>query len=146
MALSRQPLAQTGINASPSEMGTVQGKRTVFSTHLCMGGQQWPTQSQPRHFQSGALRQSCCLHPSGAPTTSPCLVKSLQEVTSQRGKFQPDISGYFRERVKICSQVFFCELLVSVIQFQPNRFIKSFIQPQCCSMHQETSNTSLEYT
>jgi len=41
-ALSRQPLAQTGINASPLEMDAVQGKRTVFSTHLCIGGQQWP--------------------------------------------------------------------------------------------------------
>jgi len=31
MALSRQPLAQTGIKASPQEMGAVQGERTVFS-------------------------------------------------------------------------------------------------------------------
>jgi len=36
-APSRQPLAQTGINASPSEMGAVQRKRTVFSTRLCIG-------------------------------------------------------------------------------------------------------------
>ena len=49
-ALSRQPLTQTGIKAFPLEMGTVQGERTVFSTHLCKGGQQWPTQSQPRRF------------------------------------------------------------------------------------------------
>ena len=70
-ALSRQPLAQTGINTSPSEMGAVQGKRTVFSTRLCIGGQQWPTQSQPRHFQSGAQRRPCCRHPLGAPTHLP---------------------------------------------------------------------------
>ena len=38
MALSQQPLTQTAINASPSEMGAVQGKRTVFSTLLCIGG------------------------------------------------------------------------------------------------------------
>ena len=66
--LSWQPLAQTGINASPPEMGAVQGKRTVFSSCLCIGGQQWPTQSQPRCFQSKAQRRPCCLHPSGAPT------------------------------------------------------------------------------
>jgi len=30
MALSRQPLAQTGIKASPPEMGAVQGERTIF--------------------------------------------------------------------------------------------------------------------
>ena len=75
MALSRQPLTQTGINASPLEMGAVQGKRTVFSTRLCIGGQQWPTPSQPRHFQSEAQRQPCCLHPSGAPTHLPDAVK-----------------------------------------------------------------------
>ena len=53
-ALNQQLLAQTGINASPSEMGAVQGmrKRTVFTTRLCIGGQQWPTQSQPRRLQS----------------------------------------------------------------------------------------------
>jgi len=144
-ALSRQPLDQTGINASPSEMGAVQDKRTVFSTrlriggqqwptqsqprhfqngaqrqpcclhpsgasHLCIGGQQWSTQSQPRHFQSGAQRQPCCLHPSGAATHLPLsrpfcccesyLVKSLQEVTSEKESFMTDISGYIRERVK----------------------------------------------
>jgi len=49
-ALSRQLLAQTGKNAFPLAMGAVQGKRTVFSTHLCIGGQQ--CQSQPRHFQA----------------------------------------------------------------------------------------------
>jgi len=107
MALSRQPLAQTGIYASPLEMGAVQGKRTVFLTCLCIGGQQWPTQSQPRHFQSGAQRQPCS---SGAPTHLPLprpfcchrtyLVKSLQEVTSEEESFMPDISGYIRERVK----------------------------------------------
>ena len=43
-------------------MGAAQGKRTVFSTHLCIGGQQWSTQSQPRHFQSGAQRRPCT-HP-----------------------------------------------------------------------------------
>ena len=95
---------------SLSEMGTVQGKRTVFSTCLCIGGQQWPTQSQPRHFQSGAQTQPCCLHPSGAPTHLPLsrpfcccrtyLVKSFQEVTSQEESFIPDISGYIWERVK----------------------------------------------
>ena len=113
-ALSRQPLAQTGINASPSEMGAVQGKRTVFSTCLCIGGQQWPTQSQQRHFQSGAQRQPCCLHPSGAPTHLPLLrlfccgrtylLRSLQEVTSQDESFMPDISGYIRERVNCLEQ------------------------------------------
>jgi len=54
-ALSWQPLAQTGIKASPLEMGAVQGERTVFSTHLCIGGgQQWPTQSQPRHLKQNS--------------------------------------------------------------------------------------------
>jgi len=110
-ALSWKLLAQTGINASPSEMGAVQGKRTVFSTCLCIEEQQWPTQSQPRHFQSRAQRQPCCLHPSSAPTHLPLshpfccrrtyLVKSLQEVTSQEECFMPDISGYIRERVKL---------------------------------------------
>ena len=70
-ALGWQTLAQTGINASLPEVGTVQGKRTVFSTHSCIGGQQWPTQSQPRCFQSKAQRRPCCLHPSGAPTHLP---------------------------------------------------------------------------
>jgi len=72
-ALSRQPLAQTGINASPSEMGAVQGKRTVFSTRLCIGGQQWPTQSQPRRFQSGAQRGHavCTLRVYPPPPTIP---------------------------------------------------------------------------
>jgi len=37
-------LAQTGISASPPEMGAMQGKRTVFSTSSCIGGQQQPTQ------------------------------------------------------------------------------------------------------
>ena len=78
-ALSRQPLTQTGINTSPSEMGAVQGKRTVLSTRLCIGGQQWPTQSQPRCFQSGAQRRPCCLHPSGASTHHPSLLH--QETT-----------------------------------------------------------------
>ena len=103
-ALSRQLLAQTGINASPSEMGTVQGKRTVFLTRLCIGGQQWPTQSQPRRFQSGAQRRPCCLHPSGGPTHLPLshpfcwsrtyLVKSLQEVTSQAESCMTPICVY----------------------------------------------------
>jgi len=70
-ALSRQPLAQTGINASPSEMGAVQGKRTVFSTRLCIGGQQWPTQSQPRRFQSGAQRGHAVCTLRVYPPTSP---------------------------------------------------------------------------
>ena len=117
-ALSRQPRAQ--INASPSEMGAVQGKRTVFSTRLCIGGQQWPTQSQPRCFQSGAQRWPCCLHPSGAPTHLPLsrpfcwsrtyLQRSLQEVMSQDESFMPDISGYIRERVKMhaCQIVTIC--------------------------------------
>ena len=91
-------------------MGAVQGKRTVFSTHLYIGGQQWPTQSQPRHFQSGAQRRLCCLHPSGAPThlhlscpfcwSRTNLWRSLQEVMSQDEIFMSDISGYIRERVK----------------------------------------------
>jgi len=101
MALSRQPLAQTGINASPSEMGAMQGKRTVFSTRLCIGGQQWPTQSRPRHFQSRAQRQPCCLHPSDAPTHLPCPTLSAlaepHEVIAgsdiTRGKFH---AGYIR--------------------------------------------------
>ena len=70
-ALSRQPLAQSGINASPSEMGAVQGKRTVFSTRLCIGGQQWPTQSQPRHFQSRAQRQPLLSAPFGCTDPPP---------------------------------------------------------------------------
>ena len=63
IALSRQPLTHTGIKASPLEMGAVQGERTVFSTRSCIGRQQWPTQSQPSHFQSGDHRRPCCLHP-----------------------------------------------------------------------------------
>jgi len=63
---------------------------------LCIGGQQWPTQSQPRHFQSGAQRQPCCLHPSGAPTHLPlsrpfCCRRTYSEVIAgsdvTRGKF-----------------------------------------------------------
>ena len=82
----------------------------IFSTRLCIGGQRWPTQSQPRHFRSGAQRQPRYLHPLGAPTHLPLsrpfccrrtyLVRSLQEVTSQEEIFMPDISGYIRERVK----------------------------------------------
>ena len=108
MALSRQPLAQTGINASLPEMGAMQGKRTIFSTRSCIGGQQWPTLSQPTCFQSGAQRRPCCLYPSGAATHLPLsrpfccrrtyLQRSLQEVTSQHESFMPDISGYIRER------------------------------------------------
>jgi len=85
-------------------MGAVQGKRTVFSTYI--GGQQWPTQSQPRHFQSGAKRWPCYLHPLGVPTHLPLshpfccrrtyLQRSLQEVTSQDDRFTPDISGYLQ--------------------------------------------------
>ena len=107
MALSWQPLAQTGINASLPEMGTVQGKRTIFSTHLCIGGQQWPTQSQPRHFQSRAQKRPFCLHPLGAPTHLPSVLPFLlsqnlspkvfagSDVT--RWKFH---AGYIWERVK----------------------------------------------
>jgi len=51
---------ETAMLCFPIRMGIVQGKRTVFSTRLCIGGQQWPTQSQPRRFQSGAQRQPCC--------------------------------------------------------------------------------------
>ena len=40
MALSQQLLTQTGIKASPPDMSTVQGKRTVFPTRSCIGGQQ----------------------------------------------------------------------------------------------------------
>jgi len=55
-ALSWQPLAQTGEKA----------EKTVFSTCLCIGGQH--AVSQPRHFESWAQRQPCCLHHLGAPT------------------------------------------------------------------------------
>ena len=106
IAFSQQPLAQTGKKVSLSEMGTVQGGRTVFSTRLCIGGQQWPTQSQPRYFQSRAQRQPCCLHPSDAPTHLPLsrhfcwsrtyLQRSLQEVTSQDESFMLDTSDYIR--------------------------------------------------
>ena len=92
------------------EMGAMQGKRTVFSTCSCMRGQQWPTQRQPRCFQSRAQRRPCCLHSSGEPTHLPLsrpfcchrtyLQMSLQEVTSQDESFMPDISGYIWERVK----------------------------------------------
>ena len=46
MALSWQPLTQTGKKASPPEMGAMQGERTVYTTCSCLGGQQLPTQSQ----------------------------------------------------------------------------------------------------
>ena len=49
-ALSWQLLSQTRRKASPLKMGAVQGERTVFSTSSCIGGQQWLTLSQPRHF------------------------------------------------------------------------------------------------
>jgi len=49
-ALSRQPLTETGKKASLLEMGAVQGEKTVFPTCSCIGGQQWPTQSQQRRF------------------------------------------------------------------------------------------------
>ena len=75
-ALSWQLLAQTGINASPLEMGAMQGKRTVFSTRLCIGGQQWPTQNQPRHFQSRAHHAVCTLQVH--PPTSPYLALSAE--------------------------------------------------------------------
>ena len=91
-------------------MGTVQGKRTVFSTHLCIGGQQWLTQSQPRCFQSEAQRQPCCLHLWSAPAHLPLsrpfcwsrtyLQRSLQEEMSQDESFMLDISGYIRERLQ----------------------------------------------
>jgi len=73
-------------------MGAVQGKRTVFSTHLCIGGQQSPTHSRPRHFQSGAQRQPCGLHPSGAPTHLPlsrpfCCREVIAGSNVTRGKF-----------------------------------------------------------
>ena len=92
----------------------MQGKRTIFSTRSCIGGQQWPTLSQPTCFQSGARRRPCCLHPSGAATHLPLsrpfccrrtyLQRSLQEVTSQHESFMPDISGYIWERVNVGCQ------------------------------------------
>jgi len=84
-ALSWQPLAQTGIKTSPLEMGTAQGKRTVLSTCSCIGGQQWPTQSQPRHFQIRAQRWPCCLHPSGATTHLPCPALSTEAEPISKG-------------------------------------------------------------
>ena len=103
-------------------MGAVQGERTDFSTCLCIGGQQWPTQSQPRCFQSGAQRRPCYLHHSGVPTHLPLscpfcwsrtyLQRSLQKVTSQDESFMPDISGYVWERVNPPPTV--CHLKVSL--------------------------------
>jgi len=42
MALSWQPLVQTGKKASPPEMGAVQGERSVFSTHSWKGVRSGP--------------------------------------------------------------------------------------------------------
>jgi len=50
MAFGQQSLAQTWKKASLPEIGTMRGEKTVFSTHLCIEGQQWPTWSQPRCF------------------------------------------------------------------------------------------------
>ena len=47
-ALSQQPLAQAGINASLLEMGAVQGKRTVFSTCSCIYRRTAVAHSEPR--------------------------------------------------------------------------------------------------
>ena len=104
----------------------MQGKRTVFSTRLCVGGQQWPTQTQPMLFQSGAQRQPCCLHPAFSkrspetamlsapfgcthppPPVPPFLLSQnlSREVIAgsdvTRGKFH---AGYIQERIN-CSNL-----------------------------------------
>ena len=102
MALSRRMLAQTEKEVSLSEMDTMQGERTVFSTLSYIRGQQWSTQSRIRNSKAEPRDSHavCTLwvHP---PTSSyPALQRSLQEVTSQDETFIPDISGYIWERVK----------------------------------------------
>jgi len=112
-ALSWQLLTQARLKAFLPEMGAMQGERTVFSTRLCIGGQQWPIQSKPRCFQNGAQRRPWWLHPSGAPTHFPLshpfcwsgtyCQRSLQEGKLQDESFTLDISGYVRVRVNIGS-------------------------------------------
>ena len=109
-ALSRQPLAQTGINASPSEMGTMQGKRTVFSTRLCIEDSSGPLRANQGIFKAEPRDSHavCTLwvHPHPPPPIPPFLLsrtylqRSLHEVMSRDESFMLDISGYFRERVK----------------------------------------------
>ena len=36
-------------------MEALLGEWTVFSAHLCKGGEKWPTQLQPRSFQGQAF-------------------------------------------------------------------------------------------
>ena len=100
MALSWQPLAQTGIKASPPEMGTVQSKRTVFSTRLCIGGSgplranQGVSKVEPRYSHAVC---TLWVHQHTPPQSRPfCwsrtyLQTSLQEVTSQ--EIYPATSG-----------------------------------------------------
>ena len=69
--LGWQTLAQTGINASPPEMGAVQGERTVFSTHRRTAvAHSEPTKVFPKPRDSHAV---CTLrvHPSTSPYPAP---------------------------------------------------------------------------
>ena len=110
-ALSRQPLAQTGINASPSEMGTMQGKRTVFSTRLCIEDSSGPLRANQGIFKAEPRDSHavCTLwvHPHPPPPIPPFLLsrtylqRSLHEVMSRDESFMLDISGYIRERVNL---------------------------------------------
>ena len=111
-------------NGFPTGNGGRAGKRTVFSTHSRIGGHQWPTQSQPRCFQSGAQRRPCCLsapfgytHP--PPPILPFLLKQnlSPKVTAEsditRWKFHAGyISGYVWERVNPPPTI--CHLKVSL--------------------------------
>jgi len=87
-------------------MGAVQDKRTVFSTCSCIGGQQWPTQSQPRHSKAeprdGHAVCTLWVHPptSPCPAFSAAAPKVIAGSDSQDESFMPAISGYIRERVK----------------------------------------------
>ena len=126
MALSRQPLPQTGINPSPLEMGAVQGKRTVFSTRSCIGGQQWPTQSQPGHFQSEAQRWPCS--PTSPYLTLSAEAEPITELTSQDESFMPDISGYIHERVK-------CTIFPFHVGFEALKLTQAPLQPSCDLNH-----------
>ena len=90
-ALSRQPLAQTGINASPLEMGARQGKRTVFSTRLCIRGRQWPTQSLTKVFSKRIPETATLSAPFRCTHPPPPIYPALSGSDVTRGKFH---AGY----------------------------------------------------
>jgi len=93
-------------------MGAVQGDRTVFLTHSCIGGRTAVAHPEPTKvflklspemaMLSAPFR---CTHPS--PPIPHFLLKqnhlqrALQEVTSRDESFMPDTSSYIWERVKL---------------------------------------------